>query len=105
MIKFKMTIPRDFSEQIRKAFETQLNTQIRTEGYAGVSANIDRDGGIKFFGPKSMIEKFASENPDHFPSNTTVKSGKIKAGVIVPEVITPPKIGSRVSRTKKPSRI
>ena len=104
MIKFKLNVPRDFSEQLRKASEVELNAEITKAGYAGVSAKIDRNAGIKFYGPKRMMDKLAAENPDHFPGGTTSNSGKLKSSVIAPKVIKSPKINSGSSRAKKPRK-
>ena|ERR1700722_19949948 len=84
MIEFKLEIPNDYSEQVRKDCERQLNDQVSRAGYHNVTVRIDRHGKPEYSGDEATVRRLIEENPELFPPQNQLNSDrKIKpAGTI-----------------------
>jgi hypothetical protein len=57
MFDFKLEIPRDFEDQLRKQIEEKIAREIRLAGIVGVTVRVDKDGTAKFDCPEGTADK------------------------------------------------
>jgi hypothetical protein len=57
MFKFKLDIPADFEDQIRKEVEKKLADCLRRDGFHNVTAKIDRNGQAVFSGSDEDLKR------------------------------------------------
>jgi citrate lyase gamma subunit len=57
MLTFKIDVPKDFGDQIRKAFENQIADAIRRGGVHGVRVSLDKRGALTLSGDADAVKK------------------------------------------------
>jgi hypothetical protein len=57
MIDFKLEIPGDFEDRLRKQLEDKIAHEIRMAGISGVTVRLERDGTARFNCPDGTADK------------------------------------------------
>jgi hypothetical protein len=57
MITFKINLPADLGEHIRRQLERSLANHLRKEGLTDVTVVIDEDGQARFSGPEESLRQ------------------------------------------------